>query len=413
MPGGAGGGYSGSYDGAEDYGAADYGDEHADGYGSAPEDGLAGGSGSAPWWEQDDKEYDQILDRLKKLDIPLPPQATGSGGGNSRRPASAPRERSSMPDKQTLYTWDGPANDAPWGERREQTRPMMRPRSAPRVRASTGQLDAARRGVAGYDADGSVWTGRPTVPKPFKFDRRPKHSSIMAERTMYDVEVQRRLEESELATRFRAEPVPHTTTLPLYEQKEARAEAVRQTRIAKRFQELQQQSNPPNCYYMRPKDPPTIAKPPAFKAKPVPVATKRSKMQSFEVERLMRQERVAQRSKLLLESAALPSRQEQHQREQREQREREAADPRAKARSRAARRAHERKIGVTHPTFRPKLTKKDIASVLCTILHLHMLRTPLASVNPNPTNMMAAAAAAIGWCWVPGSTPKRALVWQR
>eukprot|EP01052_Picozoa_sp_SAG31_P029512 SAG31_NODE_2940_length_4882_cov_7.133807_3_plen_69_part_00 len=68
------------------------------------------------------------------------------------------------------------------------------------------------------------------MPKPFKFDRRPKRSSIMAERTMYDVEVQRRLEAAEISTRFRAEPIPHTTTLPLYEQQQARAEAVREAR---------------------------------------------------------------------------------------------------------------------------------------------------------------------------------------
>eukprot|EP01052_Picozoa_sp_SAG31_P029513 SAG31_NODE_2940_length_4882_cov_7.133807_4_plen_69_part_00 len=37
--------------------------------------------------------------------------------------------------------------------------------------------------------------------------------------------------------------------------------------VKKRFQELQESSNPPNCYYMRPKPLPTKEKPPPFKAK--------------------------------------------------------------------------------------------------------------------------------------------------
>lgn len=66
--------------------------------------------------------------------------------------------------------------------------------------------------------------------------------------------------------------------------------------------------------------PASPAKPPAFKAKPVPASTHRSKMQSFTVEKLMREERVKQRSAVLLAAAKLPSRQEQHEREKEEQR---------------------------------------------------------------------------------------------
>jgi hypothetical protein len=137
----------------------------------------------------------------------------------------------------------------------------------------------------------------------------------MAERTSFDLEVKRRLDEAECSTRFRAEPIPPTTMLPLYEKQEREKEAVRAKRVADRFQYLQETSDPPSCYYMKPAPSPTVEKPPPFKAKPVPPGTRRSLMQSFVVDDTMRKERVEARAQQLLREARLPSRQEAHQRE--------------------------------------------------------------------------------------------------
>ena len=65
----------------------------------------------------------------------------------------------------------------------------------------------------------------------------------MAERTSYDLEVKRRLDEAECSTRFRAEPIPPETMLPLYEKQEREKEAARAKRVADRFQFLQEMSD--------------------------------------------------------------------------------------------------------------------------------------------------------------------------
>ena len=250
-----------------------------------------------PWWQRDDKDYGEVLRRLKALDIPLPPGA----GGRSQTHDKQESER----DKRALYSWSaddggGGGGDSPWGDRQK----TRRPASAPRAR---------RKDAGGADKDG--WVGRATVPQPFKFDSRPKRPSIMAERTSFDLEVKRRLDEAECSTRFRAEPIPPTTMLPLYEKQEREKEAVRAKRVADRFQYLQETSDPPSCYYMKPAPSPTVEKPPPFKAKPVPPGTRRSLMQSFVVDDTMRKERVEARAQQLLREARLPSRQEAHQRE--------------------------------------------------------------------------------------------------
>ena len=70
----------------------------------------------------------------------------------------------------------------------------------------------------------------------------------MSERTQYDMEVKRRLEQAEENTRFRAEPIPATTMLPMFEKQEREKEALRAKRVEKRFQWLQAQADPPSCY---------------------------------------------------------------------------------------------------------------------------------------------------------------------
>eukprot|EP01052_Picozoa_sp_SAG31_P029514 SAG31_NODE_2940_length_4882_cov_7.133807_5_plen_118_part_00 len=83
-------------------------------------------------------------------------------------------------------------------------------------------------------------------------------------------------------------------------------------------------------------------------------------MQSFDVERLMRRERVLHRAKLLKDSASLPANLARYEKEALDERSRLAEDPEARKRARALRLKHERDIGVVHPRFQPKLTKKNI-----------------------------------------------------
>ncbi len=293
-----------------------------------------------PWWQRDDKDYGEVLRRLKALDIPLPP---GAGG-----PAQSHEQQDAERDKRALYSWSadgaaGGAGESPWGDRQK----ARRPASAPRAR---------RKSAGAADKDG--WVARSTIVQPFKFDSRPKRATIMAERTSYDLEVKRRLEEAECSTRFRAEPIPPETTLPLYEKQEREKEAVRAKRVADRFQYLQETSDPPSCYYQKPTPQPTVEKPPPFKAKPVPPSTKRSLMQSFIVDDTMRKERVEARAQQLLREARLPSRQEAHQREVAEKQKQMLSDPRAAELEDARRRMRERKIGVERFSYKPKITKK-------------------------------------------------------
>jgi hypothetical protein len=266
------------------------------------------GDDSRPWWQRDDKDYGEVLRRLKALDIPLPPGAGGPGQSSDKQDAEK--------DKRALYSWSaegggGGSGESPWGERKKSRRPA----SAPRAR--------------GKEEDKDGWIARSTTVQPFKFDSRPKRPSIMAERTSYDLEVTRRLEEAECSTRFRAEPIPPTTMLPLFEKQEREKEAVRAKRVADRFQTLQEMSDPPSCYYNKPTPEPTMQKPPPFKAKPVPPSTRRSLMQSFVVDDTMRKERVDARAQQLLNEARLPSRQEAHQKELAEKEKQLLSDPRA------------------------------------------------------------------------------------
>ena len=205
---------------------------------SDAEAGMADPDDNRPWWQRDDKDYGEVLRRLKALDIPLPP---GAGG-----PSPSADTQDAERDKRALYSWSaegGPgAGEGPWGEREAKTK---RPASAPRAR---------RKEEAGGDKDG--WIARSTVPQPFKFDSRPKRPSIMAERTSYDLEVKRRLDQAECSTRFRAEPIPPTTMLPLFEKQEREKEAVRAKRVADRFQYLQETSgiqtqSPPRLEFQR------------------------------------------------------------------------------------------------------------------------------------------------------------------
>ena len=287
-----------------------------------------------PWWQRDDKDYGEVLRRLKALDIPLPPGA-GAGGGGRYAPSADTLDAEK--DKRALYSWsaEGPPGgegaDSPWGARGKTTR---RPSSAPRARPKDKDKD---------------WMARTTVPAPFKFDSRPSRPSIMAERTSFDLEVKRRLDEAECSTRFRAEPIPPTTMLPLYEKQEREKEAVRAKRVADRFQKLQEDSCPPDCYYNKPTPEPTIEKPPPFKAKPVPPSTKRSLMQSFEVDRVMRAERVKQRADKTFAEAKLPDRQQEHKDKLEKEAAEMAENPRAAELEDARRRMRERKIG-THET---------------------------------------------------------------
>ena len=83
----------------------------------------------------------------------------------------------------------------------------------------------------------------------------------MKERTRYDIAVKKRLEEAELKCRFKAEPVPLSTTGAYMEQQQQEADERREMLHAKRAEWLMKQNKPPRCYYGEDKRPPRYSPP--------------------------------------------------------------------------------------------------------------------------------------------------------
>jgi len=171
-----------------------------------------------------------------------------------------------------------------------------------------------------------------TVPQPFKFDKREavrKTKNTIRQQWLKNHLEEKKQEEDELVnTRFKANPIPLTTTMPLFEQmmeeRQRRSEEVKQ-----KSREITKARENPFTFYERDKNfylereearknniPEPLRDIKPFKANPIPQAVKVAMMSKMhEEEEEIRAQRKKQWAYELAQQSHLPPRMEMHARE--------------------------------------------------------------------------------------------------
>ena len=172
-----------------------------------------------------------------------------------------------------------------------------------------------------------------TVPKPFRFfnrDRRPKKT--IRQQKLEQMLADKKAEEDKLIQhRFKANPIPQSTTMPRYEKMKAAKEA-RTAEVKKASYEITKAREKPFAFYERDKDfyvkrakaaeeniPEVMRNIKPFKAAPIPAAVSSQMLGEMQQrENQIREERTKKRAQELIELAKLPPRMEMHEQEKRQ-----------------------------------------------------------------------------------------------